>query len=61
MCGAVCGHRYFYARPELVSMFVVNNDLEISPYRTFEKLNKCLLSFEVGGAVAVLVTPFHVN
>jgi hypothetical protein len=39
--------RYFYARPELVTMFVVNNDLEISPDRTFDKLNKCLLSIEV--------------
>jgi hypothetical protein len=41
--------RYFYARPELVSMFVVNNDLEVSPYRTFEKLNRCLQSIQVGG------------
>lgn len=46
--------RYFYARPELVSMFVVNNDLEISPYRTFEKLNKCLLSFEGPGVVSAM-------
>ena len=42
-----CAPRYFYSRPELASMFVVNNDLEISPDRTFEKLNKCLLSLPV--------------
>ena len=40
--------RYFYARPELASMFVVNNDLEISPDRTFDKLHRCLMSIEVG-------------
>ena len=39
--------RYYYARPELQSMFVVNNDLEISPFRTFEKLNHCLRNIEV--------------
>ena len=39
--------RYYYARPELQSMFVVNNDLEISPFRTFEKLNNCLQSIQV--------------
>jgi hypothetical protein len=39
--------RYFYARSELQTMFVVNNDIQISPYRTFEKLNRCLQSVEV--------------
>ena len=39
--------RYFYARPELQSMFVVNNDIEVSPYKTFSKLNNCLQGIEV--------------
>jgi hypothetical protein len=39
--------RYFYARRELQSMFVVNNDLEISPFRTFEKLDHCLMNLQV--------------
>jgi hypothetical protein len=46
--------RYFYARPELQSMFVVNNDVQISPKRTFEKMNKCLQSVEVRAFLAQL-------
>jgi hypothetical protein len=39
--------RYFYARPELASLFIVNNDIQISPDRTFEKLHNCLMRIEV--------------
>ena len=34
--------RYFYARPELKSLWLLNNDVQVSPYGTFSKLDRCL-------------------
>jgi hypothetical protein len=46
--------RYYYARPELDTMMLMNNDLQISTKGTFRKLNRCLHSFEVPWCIGVV-------
>ena len=38
---------YFHLRPELISMFVMNNDLQVSPFDTFTRFNRCIQSIQV--------------
>ena len=45
--------RYFYHRPELDTMHLLNNDLQIATKNTFAKLNRCMHNIEVCACVRV--------
>lgn len=49
---------YFHLRPELISMFVMNNDLQVSPFGTFTRFNRCIQSIPV--SVFPSMCPPHV-
>jgi hypothetical protein len=40
--------QYYADRPELDVLYIMNNDLQMSPLNTFSKLARCLHSIEVG-------------
>ena len=44
---------YFHLRPELISMFVMNNDLQVSPFGTFTRFNRCIQSIQVKTTVCL--------